>query len=119
MENTTDWRSRVRPDDLEHWERVWAREQETARRAEADGMAYRYIPWHEARGDRSLIGKMVSTAYWTHGFGELPWGHHHAHAYAFAFEPVISIGPDFLALEKRGSRHMISYDMICVQERSA
>lgn len=116
---TEDWRARVRPDELEHWERVWEREQATARAAEAAGLTYRYLPWHEARGRLALIGQMVSTAYWTDGFGALPWGHQHAHTYAFAFERVINIGADFLALETSGSRHMISYDSICVQERVA
>lgn len=115
MINNEDWRANVRPDELAHWERVWEREQETARQAEAAGVTYRYIPWHEARDDRSLIGKRVSVAYWVRG-GETPWGHQHAHMYRHAFEPVINIGADFLALETRGSETMISYDTICVQE---
>ena len=114
-----EWRSKVSAASLAHYERVWAREQATAQRAEAAGVAYRDIPWYGARGDRSLIGQMVSDAYWAHGFGDLPWGHQHAHAYAFAFERVVNIGSDFIALEHRGSRHMISYDTICVQERAA
>jgi len=32
------------------------------------------------------------------------------------FETVVNIGPDFLATEARGSRHLIGYDTICVQE---
>lgn len=110
-----EWRSKVRADDLDHYEHVWAREQEMARRAAAAGVTYRDIPWHEARNDRSLIGKRVTRAYWIGG-GDLPWGHQHAHGFAFAFEPVINIGADFIALETRGSEHLISYDTICVQE---
>lgn len=113
-----NWRDRVRPDELAHYERVWEMEQETARRAEADGVTYRYIPWHKARGDRSLIGKKAIDAYWVRS-GELPWGHQHAHMYAFAFETVINIGPDFFATEEGGSRRMISYDTICVQESTS
>lgn len=117
--NLDNWREGVRPEELAHWERVWEQYQATARRAEADGVTYRYIPWYKARDDRSLIGKKATRAYWISGFGDLPWGHQHAHGYAFAFETVVNIGPDFIALEQRGSEHLISYDTICVQESAA
>ena len=112
-----NWRSLIPADDLAHYERVWEREQETARAAERDGVTYRYIPWHEARGNRSLIGQKAVRAYWIAGFGKLPWGHQHAHAFAFAFEPIANIGPNFIAFEKSGSGSMITYDTICIQER--
>lgn len=114
-----NWRDSIRPGELEHWERVWAREQAVADRAVADGVTYRYIPWYDARNDRSLIGAKATSAYWVSGFGALPWGHQHAHTYKGAFETVVNIGADFMALESYGSRHMISYDTICVQERAA
>lgn len=115
MITNENWRANVPARDLEHWERVFTHYQETARKAEADGVTYRYIPWYKARGDRSLIGKRVTVAYWMGG-GDTPWGCQHAHGYAFEFSPVINIGPDFLATERRGSEQMISYDTICVQE---
>lgn len=110
-----DWRTRLCPEDLAHWERVWGWYEEAERAAQAAGVRYRYIPWHQARGDRSLIGRKAVRAYWMTG-GETPWGCQHAHGYASAFETVINIGPDFLATEQRGSEHLISYDTICVQE---
>ena len=111
-----NWRSLIPADELAHYEGVWTREQETARAAEREGVTYRYIPWYEARGDRSLIGRTAVRAYWITG-GKLPWGHQHAHGYAFAFELITNIGPNFIAFEKSGSGSMITYDTICIQER--
>jgi hypothetical protein len=113
-----NWRSLIPAKDLEHYERVWAREQETARKAEREGVTYHYVPWHEARGNRSLIGKRATRAYWISGFGRLPWGHQHAHAYTSAFQEIVNIGADFVAFETDGSQSMISYDTLCVQERT-
>jgi hypothetical protein len=110
-----EWRGKVRAEELEHYERVWTREQETAQRAEADGMTYRDIPWHEARGRRELIGKRVTRAYWIGG-GDLPWGHQHAHGYAFAFKTVTRVDSDWIAYEDGSCDSLISYDTICVQE---
>jgi len=113
--HTEDWRGKVPASELDHWERVWARERETAKRAEAAGVTYRDIPWHKARGRRDLIGKRATRAYWIGG-GDLPWGHQHAHMYAFAFKVIKDIDSDWILFEGENSEPLISYDTICVQE---
>jgi hypothetical protein len=114
--NPNNWRDGVRASEIDHWERVHAREAATARQADDAGVTYRYIPWTEARGRQNLKGQKVSSAYWTRGFGELPWGHQHAHTYAFAFKEVTIVGHDFLAFADGTSESFISYDTVCVQE---
>ena len=110
-----DWRDKVPVREIEHWEGVLARELDIARKADREGFRYEYIPWHKARNRRALIGKKISRAYWTTGFGDLPWGHQHAHTYAFAFKVVREIGADWIAYEDGTSESLISYDTICVQ----
>lgn len=110
-----DWRDKVPERDVEHWEGVLSQELDVARRADQEGFRYEYIPWHKARSRRELIGKKVARAYWTGGFGELPWGHPHAHTYAFAFKTVRDIGADWIAYEDGTSESFISYDTVCVQ----
>lgn len=108
-----DWRSTVPASEREHWERVYAREAGVADRALREGVSYEYLPWH--RVGPSIVGKMASVAYWTRGFGELPWGHQHAHRYAFAFKRVSAVGLDWIAFEGENSRMMCSYDTVCIQ----
>lgn len=115
---SSDWRARTTA-DLDHWEAVWRHEQQAIRQAEDAGLTYRYVPWYEARSDRSLIGQVATVAYWVHERPDLPWGHQHPHRFAYAFERVTGLDSDWLALERRGSQQMITYDTICVQERTA
>jgi hypothetical protein len=113
-----EWRDTVPAADLAHWETVWAREEETARRAEAEGVTYEDIPWHKARGRRDLIGKRAVRAYWIGG-GDTPWGHQHAHMYASAFKVVTGIDSDWITYDDGTSESLISYDTICVREPAA
>lgn len=113
--NKRDWRDTVPAHDVPHWEGILAVELKIARKADEAGFRYEYIPWHEARTRRDLIGLKVSRAYWTHGFGKLPWGHHHAHTYAFAFKVVRYTGADWITYDDGTSETLISSDCICVQ----
>lgn len=112
---TQDWRHNVPAADRAHWENVHAQEAAIANRAADDGVTYEYLPWYDVRGRQDFVGKVACVAYWTDGFGRLPWGHQHAHAYAFAFKRISAIGVDWVAFEGENSRVMITSDILCVQ----